>query len=199
MLCQFIYRQQICQRSQLANLPIQQIHKTAQFFHPVDGFRVVEKIGVSGLGHRRSFGGIRPQISHPRFLELENPLLTAGRPVFCKNKGFCRKNTCPEPSGSCPEAWGSCPEAWDNCPECRDGCPEPRGNCPKVRGNCPKAWGSRPETWDSCLWTWDNCPESRDNCPERRNDCPKVPHGCPPTAAGGLDSAIVRAIKPCVC
>jgi hypothetical protein len=31
------------------------------------------KMGVPGLVHRRSFGGSSPQISHPRFLELEEP------------------------------------------------------------------------------------------------------------------------------
>jgi len=35
--------------------------------------RDVEKMGVPGLGHRRSFGGSRVQISPPRFLELAAP------------------------------------------------------------------------------------------------------------------------------
>lgn len=30
-------------------------------------------MGVPELGHRRSFGGSSPQISHPRFLELAAP------------------------------------------------------------------------------------------------------------------------------
>jgi hypothetical protein len=32
-------------------------------------------MGVPGLGHRRSFGGSRPQILPPRFLELAAPCL----------------------------------------------------------------------------------------------------------------------------
>jgi hypothetical protein len=36
-------------------------------------FCAVEEMGVSGLGHRRSFGGSRPQSAPPRFLELAAP------------------------------------------------------------------------------------------------------------------------------
>jgi hypothetical protein len=48
------------------------------FPHPVDGLRDVEKMGVPGLGHRRRFGGSRPQTSPPRFLEL------AGHAAFAR-------------------------------------------------------------------------------------------------------------------
>ena len=58
--------------------------KAAQTFsHHVDGLRAVEKMSVFELGHWRRFrlhrisarqvGGSRPQIAHPRFLELEEP------------------------------------------------------------------------------------------------------------------------------
>jgi hypothetical protein len=40
---------------------------------PLTNHTPLEKMGVSGLGHRRSFGGSRPQTSPPRFLELVAP------------------------------------------------------------------------------------------------------------------------------